>query len=98
MPIIGLIGVATLLVYNYFAAAPLPAYFISAIISLSFLFIAVVLIKRYFKCHSQYSVIIFGCGVLSFMMINFLIYDPLWFYLGHASQDVTPVFLSYWPW
>jgi 4-amino-4-deoxy-L-arabinose transferase-like glycosyltransferase len=98
MPIIGFLGTVILLIYNHFAATPLPAYFISAIISLSLLFIAVVLVKRFYKCHSQYSVMIFICGVLSFMMINLLLYDPIWFHLGHLSQDVNPVFLSYWPW
>ena len=98
MPIIGLVGIATLLIYNYFAFTPLPVYFISAIIFLLFLFVGVVLIRRYFKYHAQYSVIIFVCGVLSFMMINLLLYDPIWSHLGHLSQNVNPIFLSYWPW
>jgi hypothetical protein len=97
LPVIGLIIVLAMIIYNHFAAVPLQGYFLAATLSFIILFIAGILINNYFKQHAQYQLMIFLSAMLTLVVFNFCLYYPIRFYLG-LPEESDPVFLSYWPW
>ena len=93
LPIIGLIMVLTVVIYNHFAAVPLQGYFLAATLSFIILFI----IEMYCKDRPQGQLMIFILGILTLVVFNFCLYYPINFHLG-LPKESYPVFLSYWPW
>lgn len=95
IPIVGLIILFLIFIYNFFAGVPLQPNYLGALVGFSLLIGSQKIIKKYFETNPNFDLIIMLFGAVAFLFLNCFIIYPISYHL-ELLHETEPRFLPFW--